>query len=125
MGLLKRIFAAVLNLAEEVAESVVKDVKATFNGMRMDREEAKRRGRNKLVAYAKAEGFPNFDANSVNDTFKLIQRMMPHDWVGSVDDMKRRLAEEMGIVAYAMSAEQNDKLRTELQIMIGYGDISL
>jgi hypothetical protein len=125
--LLQRIFAAVLGLAEEVASQIVKDVKATYNGATMDWQEAMDRGRTKLAVFAKRERF-DYDPNSVNDTFLLLKRkVFPHDehFTGSVDDLKRKLAEEMGIEGYAMTAEQNDKLRTELQIMVGYGDIVL
>lgn len=132
MSLLKRIFAAVLNLAEEVASHIVEEVKiavdATSNAATMDRKDALNRGRTKLAAFAKREGF-DYDPNSVNDTFKLLkERVFVHDEyysLRSVDDLKRDLAKEMRIADYTMTAEQNDKLRSELQIMVGYGDLVL
>lgn len=133
MSLLKRIFAAVLGLAEEVAAHVVEEVRiakdATANEAMMDRKEAMDRGQMKLMAFARKERFP-YDPHSVNDTFKLLkEKVFPHDWTDqSLDDLKRHLAQEMRIEGYTVNkdnAADNDKLRTELQIMVGYGDIAL
>lgn len=130
MSFLAKVFAAVFGLAEEAAHEAVKTVKASIAEATMTRDQARDKGRARMIVYAREKG-QAYDPLSINDTFKLLRRIFRD---GTMDELKQDLADELAEAgaddladyrAGHATGPQNDKLVEELQIMVGYGDLEI